>query len=84
MGGSVDLCDVPAAHAELASHAQKAIGAQIIGFDMILHQGVPIVVDENTFPGFYPERNSSPMARTTAAPRSASSSGPTSRTRMQR
>ncbi|MEV0375641.1 hypothetical protein AB0I10_38850, partial [Streptomyces sp. NPDC050636] len=55
VGGEVDLCDVPTAHAELASHAQKAMGAQIIGFDMILHQGMPIIVDENTFPGFYPE-----------------------------
>lgn len=54
-GGEVDLCDVPTAHAELALNAQKMMGAQIIGFDMILHQGVPIIVDENTFPGFYPE-----------------------------
>ncbi|MFI6689910.1 hypothetical protein [Streptomyces sp. NPDC050485] len=44
-----------AGHVELALQAQKALGAQIIGFDMILHQGMPIIVDENTFPGFYPE-----------------------------
>ncbi|TVL91200.1 hypothetical protein CD790_18170 [Streptomyces sp. SAJ15] len=54
-GGEVDLCEVPAAHAELASRAQNVMGAQIIGFDMILHQGLPVIVDENTFPGFYPE-----------------------------
>ncbi|WP_169314074.1 ATP-grasp domain-containing protein [Streptomyces piniterrae] len=54
-GGEVDLCEVPAAHEELALRAQKALGAQIIGFDMILHQGAPIIVDENTFPGLYPE-----------------------------
>ncbi|MFF4160855.1 hypothetical protein [Streptomyces sp. NPDC001678] len=46
---------MPAGHAELALRAQKALGAQIIGFDVILHRGEPVIVDENTFPGFYLE-----------------------------
>ncbi|WP_369394633.1 RimK family alpha-L-glutamate ligase [Streptomyces sp. CG1] len=53
-GGEAELCHVPTPHAEQALLAQKALGARIIGFDMILHDGSPIIVDENTFPGLYP------------------------------
>lgn len=54
-GGEVELCAVSPAHEELALRAQKALGAEIVGFDMILHEGEPIIVDENTTPGLYPE-----------------------------
>ncbi|MCH0540085.1 hypothetical protein I3F58_11000 [Streptomyces sp. MUM 203J] len=54
-GGEVDLCPVSPAQEELALRAQKALGAEIVGFDMILHEGEPIIVDENTTPGLYPE-----------------------------
>ncbi|MBB6173383.1 glutathione synthase/RimK-type ligase-like ATP-grasp enzyme [Nocardiopsis mwathae] len=54
-GGGVDACEVPPAYAEQALRAQKALGAHIIGFDMILHGGSPIIVDENTYPALYPE-----------------------------
>ncbi|MEV4437864.1 hypothetical protein AB0K09_02425 [Streptomyces sp. NPDC049577] len=54
-GGETDLCDVLPAHAEQARQAAKALGLPIVGFDMILHEGAPIVVDENTYPGIYPD-----------------------------
>jgi glutathione synthase/RimK-type ligase-like ATP-grasp enzyme len=54
-GGEVDLVEVPPAQAEMALQAQKALGTQIIGFDMLLHNGDPVIVDENTYPGLYPE-----------------------------
>lgn len=60
VGGDVDLCDVSTVHAELALHAKKVMGAQIIGFDIILHQGVLITVDENTFPGSTPNSSVHP------------------------
>ncbi|MGK5629935.1 ATP-grasp domain-containing protein [Streptomyces sp. URMC 123] len=54
-GGHVDRCEVSAAHRDQALRAQRALGMPIVGFDMILHRGEPVVVDENTFPGLYPE-----------------------------
>ncbi len=55
VGGEVELCHPSPAHIEQALHAQKALGADIVGFDMVLHDGEPIIVDENTYPGLYPE-----------------------------
>lgn len=55
VGGHVDLGELSPAHLEQARRAQRALDAPIIGFDMILHRGEPLVVDENTFPGLYPE-----------------------------
>ena len=54
VGGEVDLCDLTPKHQELALSAYHAMGYEIIGFDMIWHQDRPIIVDENTFPGLYP------------------------------
>ncbi|MFH8369712.1 RimK family alpha-L-glutamate ligase [Streptomyces sp. NPDC018031] len=54
VGGHVDLAEVSPAHLAQARRAQRALDAPVVGFDMILHQGVPVVVDENTFPGLYP------------------------------
>lgn len=54
VGGEADLCDVPPAHAKQALRAQQALGSEIIGFDMIVHDDTPVIVDENTFPGLYP------------------------------
>ncbi|MDP8909342.1 MAG: hypothetical protein M3N47_09565 [Chloroflexota bacterium] len=55
LGGHVDLSQPSAAHVEQALRAQKALGVEIIGFDMLLYEGEPVIVDENTFPGLYPE-----------------------------
>ncbi|KUM91078.1 hypothetical protein AQI88_38495 [Streptomyces cellostaticus] len=54
-GGEADLCEVPPAHAKQAMRAQQALGSEIIGFDMILPDGARVIVDENTFPGLYPD-----------------------------
>jgi ribosomal protein S6--L-glutamate ligase len=54
-GGGVDLCEVPPAYAELALSAHKALGLEIVGFDMILDDSGPLILDENTYPGMYPE-----------------------------
>jgi glutathione synthase/RimK-type ligase-like ATP-grasp enzyme len=53
LGGEVDFCAVPAAYRREALKAYAAIGAEIIGFDLVAAEGRPIVVDENTFPGYY-------------------------------
>ena len=55
IGGEADGCEVPRLYKEEALKAYQAIGAEIIGFDMIVHEGRPIIVDENTFPGYYDE-----------------------------
>jgi len=55
IGGEVDICDVLPEHKEQSLKAQHAIGSEVIGFDMIWHKDRPIVIDENTFPGFYIE-----------------------------
>ncbi len=53
IGGEVDLCEVLPAHEKQALLASDALGLEIIGFDMIWHEGKPIIIDENTFPGMY-------------------------------
>ncbi|MCD0482393.1 hypothetical protein LO771_08235 [Streptacidiphilus sp. ASG 303] len=53
-GGDVDGCEVPPVHARLARRAQQALGLPLVGFDLILSEGRPVIVDENTFPGLYP------------------------------
>ena len=53
IGGDVDICDVLPAHENQALKANDAIGSEVIGFDMVWHNGQPIIVDENTFPGIY-------------------------------
>ncbi|MFE0509712.1 RimK family alpha-L-glutamate ligase [Streptomyces sp. NPDC058964] len=55
IGGDVDGCDVPAPLARLAQLAQQALGLPLVGFDLIVSEGRPVIVDENTFPGLYPE-----------------------------
>ncbi|WP_324789842.1 hypothetical protein [Streptomyces sp. H51] len=55
VGGEVDGCVVPPAHARLAQRAQRALGLPLVGFDLIVCDGRPVIVDENTFPGLYPE-----------------------------
>ncbi|UXY32251.1 ATP-grasp domain-containing protein [Streptomyces sp. HUAS TT20] len=55
IGGDVDGCHVPPAHAGLVQRAQLALGLPLVGFDLILYEGRPIIVDENTYPGLYPD-----------------------------
>ena len=55
IGGEVDGCEIPMEFREEALKAYRAIGAEIIGFDMISRNGKPIIIDENTFPGYYEE-----------------------------
>lgn len=55
IGGEVDGCEIPSLYKNEALIAYNAIGAEIIGFDMICHDGKPIIIDENTFPGYYEE-----------------------------
>ncbi len=55
IGGEVDGCEVPQLYKEEALKAYQAIGAEIIGFDMVFNRGQPIIIDENTFPGYYEE-----------------------------
>lgn len=54
-GGEAALCEVPPAYAELALKAHKALGLEIVGFDMVLDDSGPLIIDENTYPGLYPE-----------------------------
>ncbi|MGW2619597.1 ATP-grasp domain-containing protein [Streptomyces sp. NPDC001500] len=55
IGGDVDACEVPPEHARLAQRAQRALDLPLVGFDLILSGGRPVIVDENTYPGLYPE-----------------------------
>ncbi len=55
IGGEMDGCEVPQSYKEEALKAYQAIGAEIIGFDMIFNRGQPIIIDANTFPGYYEE-----------------------------
>ncbi|OJJ25729.1 hypothetical protein BI308_09400 [Roseofilum reptotaenium AO1-A] len=54
IGGEVDLGNLKQQHQQLASLAYHAMSYEVIGFDMIWHEDHPIIVDENTFPGLYP------------------------------
>lgn len=54
-GGEVDLARMHPSHIEQARKAQRALGCPIIGFDMIWTEQGPLIVDENTSPGNYPE-----------------------------
>lgn len=53
VGGSVHLCEVSELHKQIALKAYHALGIEIVGFDLIWHDGRPIIVDINTFPGMY-------------------------------
>lgn len=55
IGGEVDWCEVSELHKKEGDLAFKILKDEIIGFDMILHKGNPIIIDENTFPGYYPD-----------------------------
>lgn len=55
VGGGVVLADVTPQHLEEAHKAYDALGLGLIGFDMIWTEEGPVVVDENTCPGNYPE-----------------------------
>jgi hypothetical protein len=54
-GGSVRYQDVPPSHADLLHTARRAFDLPLVGFDVICHEGGPMVVDVNTGPALYPE-----------------------------
>ena len=55
VGGAVEKCVVTPEQEREALKAARTSGCEIIGFDLITHNGKPIIVDENTFPGYYEE-----------------------------
>ena len=54
-GGAVESAELTPSHIALAESAAAVLGCPIIGFDMIWVDGRPIIVDENTSPGNYPD-----------------------------
>lgn len=56
IGGDVEYVD-PSDVQDLAVKASQALGTDMVGFDFIYSKkrGEYIIVDENTFPGLYPE-----------------------------
>ena len=54
-GGAVEPAEIDDAQRELAVDAAQVLGCAIIGFDMIATEDGPMIVDENTSPGNYPE-----------------------------
>jgi len=55
ISGGVSLCELSDKHTKLVLKAYDILGLDIVGFDMIIHNGEPIIIDVNTFPGMYPE-----------------------------
>jgi ribosomal protein S6--L-glutamate ligase len=55
ISGGVSLCQLSDKHRKIALKAYSVLELEIVGFDMILNNGEPIIVDVNTFPGMYPE-----------------------------
>ncbi len=55
-GGGVDWVDASPVH-DIALKAAKALGADVVGFDFIYStkRQQYLIVDENTFPGMYPD-----------------------------
>ena len=54
-GGDVDPCPLDPRRRAVALAAAAALDCPVLGFDMIDVNGEPVVVDENTSPGNYPE-----------------------------
>ncbi|MEJ2854102.1 MULTISPECIES: ATP-grasp domain-containing protein [unclassified Saccharothrix] len=54
-GGSVQYHDVPPSHLTLLHTARRAFDLPLIGFDVICHEGRPMIVDVNTGPALYQE-----------------------------
>ena len=57
IGGCVDYIDPSPEHKDLALRAADVMGLDVIGFDIIktIPDNKLVIIDENTFPGFYPE-----------------------------
>jgi len=53
ISGGVSLCAISPLQEKIALDAYNALGLEVIGFDMLLNNGTPIIVDVNTFPGMY-------------------------------
>lgn len=54
-GGEAVLADLSPEHYKQAQMAYEALGLGLVGFDMIMTQEGPMVIDENTSPGNYME-----------------------------
>ncbi len=56
MGGGVDYVNPSPQQRDLALQAAGVLGLDVVGFDIIttVPDGKLVIVDENTFPGFYP------------------------------
>lgn len=54
-GGSVRHREVPASHVEVLRAARGAFDLPLVGFDVICHEGRPLVVDVNIGPALYKE-----------------------------
>ncbi|EQD83114.1 glutathione synthase/RimK-type ligase-like ATP-grasp enzyme [Saccharopolyspora erythraea NRRL 2338] len=54
-GGAVEHREVPAEHAALVDTARRAFDLPLLGFDIIRHEGEPVIVDVNTGPALYQE-----------------------------
>ncbi|NUT53419.1 MAG: hypothetical protein HOV94_39960 [Saccharothrix sp.] len=54
-GGDVEYREVPAGLSALVRKAQRVFGLPLLGFDVIRHDGEPVIVDVNTGPALYPE-----------------------------
>jgi ribosomal protein S6--L-glutamate ligase len=53
IGGDVELADLTPAQQGEAWKAYRALGLEVAGFDIIHTVEGPMIVDENTFPGYY-------------------------------
>ncbi|XVV00448.1 ATP-grasp domain-containing protein [Actinosynnema sp. CA-248983] len=54
-GGGVRHRGIPEEHAAMLRAARGAFDLPLVGFDVICHEGRPLVVDVNTGPALYPE-----------------------------
>lgn len=53
IGGNSCLCVPNAEQRDIFMKAYRAIGLEVIGFDMIVSNGTPVIIDVNTFPAMH-------------------------------
>lgn len=52
-GGNAELCKLTETQEHIALAAARSLDMSIVGFDMIHTDSGPVIIDVNTFPGFY-------------------------------